>query len=223
VLNDWARITLPFSSVQRLQKSRESWINSDPRVRAPPCQRWKCSHSLGNKSIIRQIRPHCQAASRTWVGATERIPPPDLYFLKHMAVNTGPGQTISPLLSHGLHEVSIIFYRRGLPLLSGSGMRYTPFRNESARIEPLGQESCQRAYRCATRFGGSPKKPPAFMWWSRHCRTTARRVLQPNLRDFLGDRRVAACPGASPLAASRLYLPKDLPHHAEEEFDVFCR
>jgi len=48
-------------------------------------------------------------------------------------------------------------------------MRYTPFRNESARIEPLGQESCQRAYRCATRFGGSPKKPPAFMWRSRHC------------------------------------------------------
>src|SRR6201982_182805 len=62
----------------------------------------------------------------------------------------------------------IIFYGRGLPLLSGSGMRYTPFRNESARIEPLGQESCQRAYRCATRFGGSPKKPPAFMWRSRH-------------------------------------------------------
>jgi hypothetical protein len=55
---------------------------------------------------------------------------------------------------------SIIFYRRGLPLLSGSGKRYTPFRNESARIEPLGQESCQRAYRCTTRFGGSPKKPP---------------------------------------------------------------
>jgi hypothetical protein len=24
---------------------------------------------------------------------------------------------------------------------------YTPFRNESARIEPLGEESCQRAYR----------------------------------------------------------------------------
>jgi len=48
-------------------------------------------------------------------------------------------------------------------------MRYTPFRNESARIEPLGQESRQRAYRCATRFGGSPKKPPAFMWRSRHC------------------------------------------------------
>jgi hypothetical protein len=45
---------------------------------------------------------------------------------------------------------------------------YTPFRNESARIEPLGEESCQRAYRCATRFGGSPKKPPAFMWRSRH-------------------------------------------------------
>src|SRR6201982_2556615 len=62
----------------------------------------------------------------------------------------------------------IIFYGRGLPLLSGSGMRYTPFRNESARIEPLGQESCQRAYRCATRFGGSPKKPPAFMWRSLH-------------------------------------------------------
>jgi len=29
-----APITLPFSSVQRLQKSRESWINSEPRV--PP-------------------------------------------------------------------------------------------------------------------------------------------------------------------------------------------
>src|SRR6201982_2030640 len=71
----------------------------------------------------------------------------------------------------------IIFYGRGLPLLSGSGMRYTPFRNESARIEPLGQESCQRAYRCATRFGGSPKKPPAFMWRSRH----------PPARLFLGD------------------------------------
>jgi hypothetical protein len=69
---------------------------------------------------------------------------------------------------------SIIFYRRGLPLLSGSGMRYTPFRNESARIEPLGQESCQRAYRCATRFGGSPKKPPAFMWRSRHSAATQR-------------------------------------------------
>jgi hypothetical protein len=63
---------------------------------------------------------------------------------------------------------AIIFYRRGLPLLSGSGMRYTPFRNESVRIEPLGPESCQRAYRRATRFGGSPKKPPAFMWRSRH-------------------------------------------------------
>ena len=47
-------------------------------------------------------------------------------------------------------------------------MRYTPFRNESARIEPLGQESCQRAYRCATRSGGSPQKPPALMWRSGH-------------------------------------------------------
>ena len=35
-------------------------------------------------------------------------------------------------------------------------MRCTPFRNESARIELLGEESCQRAYRCATRSGGSP-------------------------------------------------------------------
>src|ERR1700745_2846289 len=73
----------------------------------------------------------------------------------------------------------IIFYGRGLPLLSGSGMRYTPFGNESARIESLGQESCQRAYRCATRFGGSPKKPPAFMWRSRHKQTVGtRRVPQ---------------------------------------------
>ena len=60
------------------------------------------------------------------------------------------------------------FNRGGLPLLSGSGMRYTPSCNESARMEPLGQESCQRAYRCATRSGGSPKKPPAFMWGSHH-------------------------------------------------------
>jgi hypothetical protein len=75
---------------------------------------------------------------------------------------------IHPCLRRTLRTRTIIFYRRGLPLLSGSGMRYTPFRNESARIEPLGQESCQRAYRCATRFGGSPKKPPAFMWRSRH-------------------------------------------------------
>ena len=56
----------------------------------------------------------------------------------------------------------------GLPVLSGSGILYTPSCNESARMEPLGQESCQRAYRCATRSGGSPKKPHAFMWRSHH-------------------------------------------------------
>src|SRR5215831_14752114 len=39
-------------------------------------------------------------------------------------------------------------------------MRYTPFLNESVRIRPSGQESCQRTYRCVTRFGGSPEKPP---------------------------------------------------------------
>ena len=30
-------------------------------------------------------------------------------------------------------------------------------------------------------------------------------------------------PGFLTPAASRLYLPKDLPDHAEEEFGVFCR